>query len=180
MTIICALNEPGVGTWIGSDTMATRDSLCRFDRGSKWTIGVGAAMASAGTHITTNVIQAHSEELLSGDVPPFELAQRLRKLQIDYGFTTRPDEGKVPWLQAWIIYATPLGVWHLTTDGGAYSIGAGHLCADGSGEQFAYGAAHATQSSGAEAQVSAALAAAIALDDGCGGEQWAHLLKASA
>lgn len=27
MTIICALHEPGVGTWIGSDTMAIRDGL---------------------------------------------------------------------------------------------------------------------------------------------------------
>jgi hypothetical protein len=65
MTIICAIHEPGVGTWIGSDTMGERDGR-RVNNGSKWTILGSRAIAAAGLALTNNIITYNAEVLLSG------------------------------------------------------------------------------------------------------------------
>jgi len=181
MTIICALHEPGVGTWIGSDTASIRSGIRCTDRGPKWTVVGSRAMGAAGSHLIASVIEAHADELLTGDQTPFDLARRLRKLLMsDYEYSAKGDPGEAPVLQAWVIYATETGVWHFTTDGGVYVVGAGRLCADGSGERVAYGADHAMRKFCGETRICCALRAAIALDDGCSGEPWMLLLPASA
>ena len=180
MTIICAVHEPGVGTWIGSDTAAFRDGTRRLDCGQKWTIRGTRAMGSSGSHVISNIIEDQADSLLAvSDETPFQLAQRLRKMLIDFGFSIKPYEGENGQLRAWVVFATESGVWHFTTDGGVYGIGAGHFCADGSGERYAHGAAHACCGS-APGMVNAALSAAIALCDGCGGIPFIHLQKGAA
>ena len=176
MTIICALHEPGVGTWIGSDTFTNRDNR-KMESGQKWVIRGSRAMSSAGLYLTHNIIQENADELLSIDNKPHEVSKRLRELLIENGFTVKPSEGEPGWMRSHVIYATNEGVWHFGPDGTRYPVNAGQMCADGSGQDFAYGAAHACQLCGAPAQIGAALAAAITLDNGCGGEPFIHLLK---
>jgi len=180
MTIICALHEPGIGTWIGSDTACSKDGLRRLDRGPKWTIVGSRAMGSAGSHLLANIIDEHSGELLNFDGTPFQLARKFRKLLTDYEFAPKEEGGEAPIYRSYVIYATADGVWHFTVDGGVYAIGGCKFCADGSGEDFAYGAAHfslANHGSG-KGTIIAALQAAIDLSDGCGGDPWLHLLPA--
>ena len=178
MTIICAIHEKGVGTWIGSDTTAFRDGIRRHDCGPKWVICGTRAIASSGSHVIHNLLEAHADRLLAvSDITPFEIAQRLWDILTDFGFVPSPCEGEKGQVKSWTIYATESAVYHFTNDGGVYAIGSGEFCADGAGEKFAYGAEYALGSIPTVTRMTRAIEAAIVLCSGCGGEPFVHLLK---
>ena len=180
MTIICAIHEKGVGTWIGSDTAAFRDGVRRSDCGAKWVVRGARAMASSGSHVIHNLLEENADSLLAvSEATHFQIAKRLWNILTDFGFVPAPCEGERGQIKSWVIYATEHGLYHFTNDGGSYDIGVGEFCADGAGEKFAYGAAHASQYLGARGMVEAGVSAASALSQWCGGAPFIHLLPLS-
>ena len=178
MTVVCAYHELGVGTWIGSDTVAHRDGVVYFGV-SKWVVHGDRAIGISGSHVVQNIIEDRAEHIFSG-TNYFRVAQRLRSVMIEFGaHPEKSDDGNIPNISVWGIYATSAGACILSTDGGVLEIPSRVMCADGCGDKFALGASHALYGAnlGGEDLVRCSVQAAISCSTGCGGEPWVYLLK---
>lgn len=176
MTIICAMHEPGVGTWIGSDTQAVRGGVIQYNP-SKWARHGNIAIGSAGSHLLHNVIEREIAKPEFSAFTPFEMVQHIRRELIAVGYVPKVTEGECPIIQAWFIIATPTNVYHAATDGAVLE--ARGFCADGCGDLLAYGAAHVSSNYGFPPNkiIHDAVDAAISIDPNCGGHVFTDLLK---
>lgn len=170
MTIIAAVHEPGVGSWIASDTLAVRDGVRHDMRTLKWVVYGSRALGVSGSQALTSLVDRHKETLLALGKHPFDVIWDLRRLMQEHGAKPKDEEGRLPWMETWVIYATPLGVWGFGTDGAVASLPAGEMMADGSGHQFAFGAWEATAGQPASDRLAAAVLAAMKRDQYCGGK----------
>lgn len=180
MTINVAFHQPGVGTWIGSDRRTTMGGQVA-DFNPKWAVSpcgrkaIAYAGPTRGNHLA-NEFQAR----LFGARDPYDVAARLRQLITEDGWTAHTDAGDPQHYNGAAIYAEDHGVWFITCDFCVIAIPPGRLWADGSGREYAFGAAHAmSMFSGVDgsALVRTAVEAACANDSGCGGEPFIDLLR---
>lgn len=179
MTIICALHEPGVGTWIGSDSMACAGDVKAPAHVRKWVFAGAWAIGQSGHPRALSLAEKNAEKLAAISCP-FDLATTLRDMLRDDGFVVEPGGGAPSdYGQRWLL-ARADGLWDSDGGGNVVRVNAGSLWARGSGRDFALGAAFAAPDTMSALHVVAgAIQAACYYDSGCGGEPFVHLLKAA-
>lgn len=179
MTTICAVHVPGDGTWVGADTRACYGESWVLGPAKKWFGAHGWAVGQAGDLRCANLIEHAVSDIFHKCDDPLTVCDRIRKLLKDNDFNKDDEPGPPTYEQGMIICAPKScgrGIWTLGSDFGFVAIAEGELCAEGSGREFAVGAAHATAAGGRE-KVEAALAAAITYDRGSGGEPFIARLE---
>jgi ATP-dependent protease HslVU (ClpYQ) peptidase subunit len=178
MTIICAMHEPGVGTWIASDTMRGGSRKIVMDKTKfticgKWAIGVaGYARAADVLDIATSSI-AECDSIGA-------VAVKLRDALRDDGFRQADNGDLTVNYGTEFVVASAGGVWDVDAGFAITPIPAGRLHANGSGCDEAIGAAYAARALGCvdgERIVRLAVEAAISNCQGCGGEPLVYLLR---
>ncbi len=180
MTIICALHEPGVGTWIGSDRRRVFGGV-PADWQAKWDILGGAALGISGNGRAVTVLHRIAPDLLAAHADPHAIYDAMRAALRADGFKPEVKDAYGEYFCAWAIYArADGGIWGISGNGCITPVPTGTFWADGTGDKQAMGAAHALQAGGwpTSALVRRAVEAAIALDHECGGEPFVHLLEA--
>lgn len=114
---------------------------------------------------------------------PFKIYCWVRKVIMDYGVELEKKPGGAPWFDLSMIVARPGRVWDIPCMGGPLDYSnCGELCARGTGDEYALGAAFATQRClGPKATPKQiminAIEAAKQYNDHCGGETWIQRLK---
>lgn len=179
MTIICAMHEPGVGTWVGSDRRVTSGLAIVSDITPKWAAFEGGGIAVTGSNPFRTAIFERSSEVEAG-WSASEL--RIWLVSVWEGIGVRPKEepGEASWFTGWTIHATPARILVLCPGFGTAAVPDKTLFACGSGSDAAEGAAYALRSAGvvdARQIVETSVHAAIKTDAGCGGEPFVHLLR---
>jgi hypothetical protein len=175
MTIIAALHDPALGTWVGSDSQATCGGI-RYTLGMKWIFHETAAIGVAGNWLTYNIVERHKEEIFEAGCA-FDIAQFLRQKLLEHGFKPEEKSGEAENIFSYSIYATPSEVWDFSPDGAAVQSPPLQLCVSGSGGDTALGADRGlcigARWSGAtvtaESRMCAAMMAAIDLEVYCSG-----------
>lgn len=177
MTVICAMHEAGVGTWIASDTWQTSEGTF-VGHAQKWTPVEGGAIASCGTTVARNIIREHRSEIRA-DWTSIQLFRWIKPLLDAHGFKPRAEDGEPPYYGCQFLLATPRGVVSSGGDGGGTDHGDRSFASRGSGAYIADGAAWALLRRGASPCeiVSEAVTAAIAHGSGCGGDLWIDCLR---
>lgn len=176
MTILAALHEPGVGTWIGSDSLVCADNETRgFTQ--KWIVRGRAALGICGT----NAVQTLLTEALEFDAStgPVELFKRIVAALKEHEFRPKAPEGETPVWDFSVLVATPERIASINGCGSVITRFIGGFAAKGSGASYAEGAAWAFARTGMKPReiVEGSLAAAMAFDRACGGEAWVGCLK---
>lgn len=170
MTIICALHQHGE-TWIGADSRTSFGHQV-YDHTQKWLVATDGALAVGlcGSGRARYLLEQVGEELFF-QADAHSVAKRLHQAIIDDGWPLKKEDGGPNWITGGAIYADTTGVWQICCDFGVNAMPSGVFLADGSGEQFARGAAHtvARHEAGPEQVVGVALEAACRFDSGCGG-----------
>jgi hypothetical protein len=169
LTIICAYHKPGVGTWIGSDIQETENGQRSFLLHSKWARGESWAASGAGWSIHLNVLHSQADYLLADGLSPEIFRERFRNSLLAAG--VRPQgERLLPDLECSLLLAGSGGLYdfdeHLQ-----YTKRVGFV-AKGSGERYAYGAAHALEPETDDPMklLYVSMCAAIHHDVHCGGK----------
>lgn len=176
MTIICSMHQPGVGTWIGGDTLVcAHNETVGFTR--KWILKGGAALGLCGS----NVMQGWIEDSVAFDAgtKPVALFRSVVAALKENDFKPKQeDENPSLWGFA-ALFATPERVVRINGCGSVVGWFPDGFAATGSGANYAEGAAHALVRDGkTEAEVvSHAVRAAMAWDRGCGGDLWLDCLR---
>lgn len=178
MTIIAALHEPSVGTWIGSDRLSVaRNRIAPFAR-EKWSIAGSHAVAFAGAGRANDLMRRWVRETnFATFADPLDVATALRDALKADEWGALKNSGDPLSFDVEALYASQRGAWDIDAGFSINGVDAGVLVARGSGIEYAYGAAHALRGRPAETVLRAAIDAAIAHDTGCGGEPFIHLLK---
>ncbi|MGQ9369044.1 hypothetical protein [Azospirillum sp. ST 5-10] len=183
MTIIAAITSPSrQSTWIASDTLLIAGSMRQFGR-PKWVVRPPWAAGVAGHLRTINLIEDAADEFFGGlaDGPAgvSEFTRRLRqRLKAEEYRGTEEGPGPLDFGQA-ILLARPDGVWAVGCDFSIMPVPADHLAAEGTGREYAVGAAFALATHAAlsrRERLAVAVETAMAFDIGCGGEVWLHEL----
>jgi ATP-dependent protease HslVU (ClpYQ) peptidase subunit len=181
MTILCAMNEPGVGTWYASDSLVTTFGEMNYrvsTKARKWLRGEGFAWGFAGSWAAVTTISESLEEVEAG-WHPARLYRFIREVLVDQGF--RGDDksaGDSMWFNLGSLFVTPKHIYRMDGDGSATISGSGEFAARGSGEFIAEGCAYTLMRRGEAPKeiVTEAVRAAIALDTRCGGEIYVGLM----
>lgn len=179
MTIIAAIHEPGVGTWIGGDRRMTANNEIVSDDCDKWLIGNGWAVAFAADH-RAQALSEHADVMKMvehADDPPWEIASRIRSVLDQDGWRGSDAKGSKDY-SACLVIASAQAAWLCWGCMTPIRMPLGAMAVAGSGSDFARGAAHAMRGMPPEKILRAAIDAAIAFDTGCGGSPYIHLLKA--
>jgi hypothetical protein len=177
VTIVCAIHEPGVGTWIGSDRQETRGWRRQFLRGGKWVVGAHWAVGVSGSAVLLDIL-AEEPAWLAADVTPRQFVKALRERVTADGWARAKDaddDGGPPRYDGRLILASAREVWEVDAAMHCRQADAVFI---GGGEEYAEGAAHALCGMSGEKILKAALDAAIACHAGCGGDPFIQLLKA--
>lgn len=167
MTIICAVHDAGQ-TWIGSDSLATFNDQ-PSSVGFKWATDGIWAFGLSGFHRATEVLEANQDALFSDLHTPFEFSSRVRDLLDEDGFK-RSEKCATKNFGQDMILANRSTVWLISGDFSSVQIPEGKLTANGSGREYAMGAAAALKHETAEARMRRAIEIAIENDVYCGGD----------
>lgn len=180
MTIICAMHEPGVGTWIGSDTQTSFGSL-KHRFGPKWILSECGTMALGLSGLNRARYLIEGIDGLFTDSNPRRVANSIREAIKADEWKPREGEGESVCWSVGAIFATATGYWPIGSDFTVMPPSIDGYWAEGSGEQFALGAAYSGVRNGNDPEtiVSDMVDAAMAFDTGCGGQCWTHLLRLS-
>lgn len=177
MTVICALHEAGVGTWIASDTLVSNGDLwVGYKR--KWILGSGCALAVTGSNAALTLLEDRNSELnplwTAGQVFAWAKA-----ILVEAGFRPKAEEGGTPWFDCSYLFATPEKVLSIDSAGGGITFVSGQFASRGSGSDHADGAAYALLGRGVRYSevINESIKAAIAHGNGCGGEVWIECLS---
>lgn len=179
MTIIAAIHEPGVGTWIGSDRQETIGWHRRFLVGGKWVIGAHWAVGVSGSGALLDMFD-EEQAWLARDVTPRQFAKALRERVIADGWARckdADDDGGPPRYDGRLVLASRAEVWEIDA---AMHCRRADTVFTGGGDDYAIGAHFACLQLGVPTNIAmrTALDCAIAHHAGCGGEPFIHLLKA--
>lgn len=177
MTIICALHEPGRGTWIGSDSVGITGGV-RLDVGPKWTDLQGGWWAGCAGNSRFQQLLRH-RLAGAGFKTAFALADAIRETLRTDGFKDTNSDS-LPYYDINLMLANAACVWVVSGSFDVDRIRPATLWATGSGRDVALGAAHLARAYGLppEKTIRAALDAAIDLERGCGGAAFVHLIEA--
>lgn len=176
MTIIAALHEKGVGTWIAGDTLVCSEyETVGFNR--KWVVKNNAALGLCGSNVTHAIIEDAIE--FDATTKPIHLFRDIVKALRDADFKPKAEEGSTPIWDFAALFATPYQVVGMNGCGSIVPEFIGGFAAKGSGANYAEGAAWALARSGFGPReiIEGAVAAAMAHCRGCGGELWVDCLR---
>lgn len=179
MTILVALHEPNVGTWIGSDSRITIGSQPYPLAAEKWLLTGSRALGHSGFSRTFRMHERAMPGLLLSAPTPDDVVDRLRSMvrEDDYAGRAPQDGGGPHEYGSSYILAFDGALFDIARDFTLVPLPPGAFWARGSGMDFAFGAWHALRGAPSERIVRAAIEAAVAHDNACGGEPWVHLLK---
>ncbi len=177
MTIICALRQKGC-TWIGSDTQATLGDNRLHAIRNKWVLGEGCALGVCGAAAFLTAFE-HFDSEIRAEWDGYEVGRWTAGKIADLG--TEPDKGKgkAPWVDCSLLFATPRKLMSICATGGAVSYSIGEFCAQGSGDEYAQGAAFVAKRLGEKEPMrilTLSIQAAMHFDTGCGGRVWIEKL----
>jgi ATP-dependent protease HslVU (ClpYQ) peptidase subunit len=178
MTIIAAMNEPDVGTWIGADSLVSGGDGVVCGHQDKWFKGLGFALAVSGSNAAATVIRDTITEVENWWQPSKLWVWTVDLLRY-YGFTADNKPGEPGYFSLSLMFATPEYIWTLSPVGDALKFGENQFVAIGSGADVAYGIAYAMERAGQEPQaiIAEAVAGAIELNRTCGGKVQLDCLK---
>lgn len=176
MTVICALHEPGIGTWIASDTLVSWENET-VGYAEKWIVKGGAALGLTGSSAVRAILADAVE--FDAETAPFALSRKIIEALRAHDFKPKAEEGNTPFWDFSCLFATPFGVSSLGGCGSVVSRFPDDFAAKGSGANYAEGAAWALARQGKPPRevVADACAAAMAWDRACGGEIFVECLK---
>lgn len=179
MTIICAMHEPGVGTWVGTDSRVLSGQT-NFIGHVRKTASIGPwVIAHAGVPRALSLVARDHERIAAID-DPFALATALRDMLREDGFVAdgSSDDGTTDYGQRWMA-ARADGLWDLDGVGSVVEVPTLSLWARGSGRAFALGAGYGMAGRAPHDVVRCAVEAACAFDPQCGGSVFVTLARAS-
>lgn len=177
MTIICAVRERGVGTWIAADQLITATDGSKVGHVRKWVHGNKFAIGIAGSAATIDSVGHHIRKFRH-TMSNFEVAQALRAVYKAMGAVVGDREG-IPLMPNSFIFATADRVSTFCNEGGGTPVGYDDLAARGSGAPYAEGAWSAMRGrqTAMKAKLNTCVAAACEWDTGCGGHPFIALLS---
>lgn len=178
MTVICALHEPGVGTWIGTDSQATIGGDRVLPGPIAKHVEVGRFWLLMSGHPRSRSLVEQNAEALAKHWDVFALATAIRDVLKADGWHPTGDKGEAEDFGQRVIFAAPEGIWDSDGSFNLVPWPSGELCARGSGCEIALGAAHALRGRPPQDRVRAALDAACAINTGCGGPLFIRLVEA--
>lgn len=174
MTILVALHDPKLGTWIGSDRRITKDGgIVYLDMVDKWCeLGSGYWVGVSGDYRTLNLIACEAVNGRMSDLKGgFDFTRRVRRLYEEHDWRVKADGYGAPCYGSSFILAMPKAIWSISTDLSIIDVTDRGFFAEGSGERYAFGADFVARSVLCpEERVRTAIKAACAHDAGCGGE----------
>lgn len=173
MTIIAAIHDPKEKvTYIGSDTLITSGSHRLGSAGFKFVVHDGWAIGISGRLRTQNLVEVSAARILGDISGPMDFCNRIRSLLDEDGYGKADDDGGSRGYSQFCILASASGVWYVGPDFSYISIPGGVLCANGSGEDYALGAAHLGCAIGLAPRevLRRAIEAAISYETNCGGD----------
>lgn len=174
MTILCAIHEPGVGTWIGSDRQWTSGNR-RIIAEPKWAVHGLWAIGVSGDGAVNCAVGQKIADLIGFEPEVAGITTRLLKMLPEIGIKPIENDGSARNYDQGFLIACPGAVWRADGTGCIVPQAA---TAGGSGSEYALGALYANRGGPARGRLEMAIAAACYWDTGCGGEPCIHLLKA--
>jgi ATP-dependent protease HslVU (ClpYQ) peptidase subunit len=176
VTIICGIHEPGVGTWIASDTLMT-SGIETVGFVQKWLVRNNCALAISGSAAVLSIIADHLEFDASAKLT--DLSKRIADLLSERGFKPDAKEGEPPYHGFSGLFATPESIVSFDSAGSVIARFIDGFAARGSGANYAEGAAWVYSRSGRKPRqiLEGAVSAALAYCRGCGGELWIDCLR---
>ena len=174
MTIICALHEPGVGTWIGSDRARNDGDRLVIGADGKWVKRDGWAIGCTGNGRAKDAIALAATPPTAPDIEALAVWLRLA-IEAD-GFKPGNADAEAKTFGTWFIVATPTSVWRVANCFAVTPLAPGFY-ADGSGLDLATGYAWRRDGKPQDI-VRGAIECACLHNIRCGGEPWIELLRA--
>lgn len=181
MTILCAWEELGVGIWIGADSQTSYASGLMLTLANKWVTipDEGLALGLSGSTRLRSLVTREPGKFITRDA--WETADKLRNLVRDDEWKDRANDGDPASYSIELLHASVRdGIHRIDGDFAVQPIPSGILAAAGSGMDTALGAGHALAEVGIKDGsflVGAAIRAAIAFDNHCGGEVKVNFLE---
>lgn len=175
MTIICALREPGVGTWIGADSRTVlngtpTDTVKKWVQVSEsWWVGVSGQWRAMAL-IQRYAMRANGDDFAcAGDV--FKAIERAQDLAQWRGVES---DGRPPFRRSGFLIASATSIFYICGEGSMVEHDG--FWAAGSGADYALGAAHALGGMDAKDRMEYAIDAAVTFDVHCGGKTFIELI----
>lgn len=174
MTIIAAIKEVDKIIY-GSDTRVTFDNGPAYDVATKWRKLKGKSskfpiyIGSAGSSRLDNLILSSAKNFESAS-SCFEIADILKRAIAADGWKEEKESGGEPQsysLDMLVIFQNHL--YRIASDMSVTEIPSFEFCAVGSGEPYALGAAHSTNTKNSKERIKKAIQASIKYDPNCGG-----------
>lgn len=145
MTIVAAVHEPGVGTWIGSDSLVHYGDIAY--RGIyKWTRGANCAIACAGFSRARNVFDEHVEKVCLPTIG--KTTEAMREALKGDGWHAIGEPGEPPRWKFDAVVAYCDCVYLVDAHFGFAPCAPHELAVQGSGEEVALGAYSAARELG--------------------------------
>ena len=177
MTIIAAIHNPKIGTYISSDKQYSNNYEKRFGE-HKWvSITPNFWVGFAGTFRILDVIREHKEDLVDGTESAFIFGNTLIKLITEYGFCPDSENHSSPTFEMQLLVATSLGISEIEGNFACFKIPSNTLAVAGSGSHFAMGAGYALKGKvDSKKLITTSVKAACSYDISSGGNPWVHLI----
>ncbi len=169
MTIIVAQKCKATGDiWIGSDSRISSDGFIYPSYAQKWVPSHdGWWIGVCGSNRALNLVTEYPAKWGGGNA--FDTANSIRDLLKEDGWNEDDDKGGAPMFKnSYILASNLFGVWAVSSN---FCVTNFHyeFCAEGSGHQYAYGAAFCAQGH-PQHIIPVAIGAAIKYDADCGGD----------
>jgi ATP-dependent protease HslVU (ClpYQ) peptidase subunit len=178
MTICCAIHDPiSRETWIGSDSRATSNTFIWPEKVKKWIAAGKWRVANCGSGRALHLMEKRAKCLAAcPDVSA--VCGSLRDILQEDGWRADDEKGAISYGPLMFLLASHEGVWIIPSNFAPVYVG-GRFAAIGSGDDFAYGAAHALMALcvSREVVVRSALHAACTFDAACGGDLFIDHLR---
>ena len=168
MTIICAQRVEG-GVLIGSDSRVCKGSFVCPQGQSKWAATLGGLWVGWSGHLRSMLLTTDK-----GSVWDYVVAHRGR-LRDDCWDVGETGNGGPANYASDLIIVDKGRVFHVHGSGSIVDFG-DNFCAEGSGHEYAYGAAYALRAENAELRMRMAIEAACKYDTDCGGDVFIKLV----
>lgn len=187
MTIVCAYRTPNGETWLGSDTRVSSEGFIYPVRQVKWGRYGRWALAMTGSQSVQDLAGRQSGAIADCE-DASSVSVLLHRAMREDGWDPVENKGGIPCFSTNGILVSADGLW-VVSGSGVVDVPMWGFAAAGSGEDFAYGAAHALMKNSdyllaligdkaeridipwsGEVVVRTAVEAAIAFRSDCGGD----------
>jgi hypothetical protein len=176
LTIIAAMHQPGVGTWIGSDRARHDDGRQRLLTGGKWWRSGGWAIGNTGQARSRDALAQYAIEKAPPQDDIADLAVWMRRALTNDGWESRAHQGQPQYFAVDWMVATKAAIWWIGCDFAVTELSLDALHAEGSGCDLAIGYAWQRQDRPA-LLVQNAVRCAITFNQHCAGDPWVECVR---